>query len=115
MKKEDIEVLHYETFSKDGSKIIGFVDIRIPKMFGWEINHIAHMQSANKRWFKYSTYKRDTSKGTQYKPYGKFGEPSYNEELLEMLSEPVKEYCEQNGISITPQPAALNFNNNSRF
>ncbi len=109
MKKEDIEVLNYETFYKEGSKIIGFVDIRLPKMHGWEINHISHMQNANKRWFNYSSYKKDTANGTEYKPYGKFKEASYNEQLLELLSDPVKEYCARNGIAITPQPAALDF------
>jgi hypothetical protein len=115
MKKEDIEILNYEKFSKDNSKIIGFVDIRIPKLCDLEIYHIAHMQNASKRWFNWPTFKKDSLDGILYHPYAKFKCSAHNDEILALLSEPVKQFCERNGIFITQQPKPIEFPNDDEL
>ena len=96
-----IEVIHYEKANKN--KIIGYVDIKIPKWNNMIIRKIAHLQSGDRRWFSLPTFSRDKPDGTpNFFKYWSFEFDAYNAQLLDTLPEKVKEFCEKNNIYETP-------------
>jgi hypothetical protein len=101
-----IEILNYEKANKN--KIIGYVDIRLPKWNNMIIRRIAHVQGdGGRRWFNLPTFPREKGDGTQdYVRYWEFETQVYNGQLLEELPELVKQYCLQNKIAET---TPLNF------
>lgn len=96
-----IEVIRYEKANKN--KIIGFVDIKIPKWNNMIIRKIAHIQSGDRRWFNLPSFSREKPDGTpEYFKYWSFELEVHNAQLLELLPEKVKEFCEKQNISETP-------------
>jgi hypothetical protein len=102
-----IEVLHYERINKN--KIIGYVDVKFPKWNNMIIRKIAHLESEGKRWFNLPSFPRQKADGTlEYLRYWQFELDVHTAQLLEKLSDKVKEYCLKNKIQeIEP----LNFEN----
>ena len=92
-----IEVIHYERANKN--KIIGYVDIRIPKWNNMVIRKIAHLQSGDKRWFNLPTFQRIKKDQTvEYLKYWQFDSELHNFQIMECLPEKVKEYCQVHKI-----------------
>jgi hypothetical protein len=92
-----IEVIHYERANKN--KVIGYVDIKIPKCFNMIIRKIAHLQNGDQRWFNLPSFTRDTIEGHHaYYKYWEFELACHTAQILEELPEKVKEYCLNNGI-----------------
>lgn len=99
-----IEILNYEKANKN--KIIGYVDIRIPKS-GMIIRKIAHLQSDQKKWFNFPTFSKDQPDGkAKYYPYVQFELEAHNGQFFEILAEKVKEFCVKHDIK-EPQPLDL--------
>jgi hypothetical protein len=93
-----LEILHYEVANKN--KIIGFVDIKITvQSLTMIIRKIAHFQSGDRKWFNLPTFARDNEAGTSlYLKYWEFEIGAHNGQLLELLSEKVKDFCQKNNI-----------------
>jgi hypothetical protein len=93
-----VDILHYELANKN--KTIGYVDISIPivKPTILIFRKIAHVQSGDRRWFNLPTFVRDVVEGQVYPRYAEFETQAYNTQLMEGLSEKVKEYCQKNNI-----------------
>ena len=103
-----VEVLYYEAANKN--KTIGYVDVRVPilKPTVLIFRRISHIQSGDRRWFNLSTFSRDNPDGSpNYLKFCEFETQAYNSQLLESLSEKVKEYCAMNGIK---ELEPMNFN-----
>lgn len=94
-----VEVIYYEQANKN--KTIGYVDVRVPILKPTVIifRKIAHVQSGDRRWFNLSTFSRDNPDGSpNYLKHAEFETQVYNNQLLEAMSEKVKEYCRQHGV-----------------
>lgn len=94
-----VEVLHYEAANKN--KTIGYADVRVPilKPTVMVFRKIAHIQSGDRRWFNLPSFSRDKPDGTpNYLKFAEFETQVFNSQLLEALSERVKEFCKVNGI-----------------
>lgn len=97
-----IEIINYTRVNKN--KVIGLVDIRIPK-FGLIIRKIAHLQNEERKWFNFPTYSKDSSDGkTKFYPYVQFELEMHNGKFFQLLSEKLKEYCDMHNI---PEPEPL--------
>lgn len=94
-----VEILHYESANKN--KTIGYVDVRVPilKPTVMIFRKIAHVQSGDRKWFNLPSFSREKSTGEpNYLKYCEFETQIYNGQLLEAMSEKVKEFCRINGI-----------------
>ena len=92
-----IIVLHYEKANKN--KVIGYVDIKVPKWNNMIIRKIAHVQSGDRKWFNFPSFSRDRADGSkEYLKYWQFELESHNGQLLESLADKVKEYCDKHNI-----------------
>ncbi len=92
-----IEVLHYERANKN--KTIGYVDIKLPKV-GIIIRKIAHLQDGDKKWFNLPSLMRDRPDGSKdYPYYFEFTTNLHNSQLLDLLHDPVKQYCMKHKIA----------------
>ena len=94
-----VEILHYETANKN--KTIGYADVRVPilKPTVMLFRKVAHIQSGDRRWFNLPSFSRSRQDGTDtYLKYAEFETQVFNSQLLEALSERVKEFCRMNGI-----------------
>jgi hypothetical protein len=93
-----VEVIHYETANKN--KTIGYVDIRVPimKPTVLVLRKIAHVQSGDRRWFNYPSFSREINGQPSFFKFFEFETQIYNGQLLESLSDNVKDYCKRNGI-----------------
>ncbi len=98
-----IEVINYQRENRN--KVIGYVDIKL-----WDkivVRRIAHLQSGDRRWFNLATFPRKKEDGTSdYKKYFEFSTEVHNSQLLDSLSEKVKEFCEKHNI---PEIEPLSF------
>lgn len=97
-----IKVLHYERVNKN--KIIGYVDVEVNingvSHILRRINHIQHLE---KKWFNFSTFKREHTDGkVEYLPFHELGIKVHNTKLLEALHEAVEKYCLENKIASIP-------------
>jgi len=97
-----IEILNYEPVQK--RSVIGLVDIKLPKWNNLIIRKIVHIQGQDgKKWFKLPSFSREKADGTrEYFSYLEFGLSAHTNQLLAMLSEPVKEFCLKNKIAEIP-------------
>lgn len=104
-----IEILHYERANKN--KVIGYVDFKvIISGIGFIFRKISHLQSGDRKWFNIPSFSRDKSDGSpEYYRFWQFEQEVYNSQLLEKLTEKVKEYCLLNKIEET---ATLDFDSN---
>jgi len=98
-----VEVIHYETSSKN--KTIGHVDIKIPilKPTVLILRRIAHLQSGDKKWFNYPSFQREKDGFTNYTKYYQFETDIHNAKLLECLHEKVIAFCKERGIGTEQQ------------
>ena len=101
-----IEILHYERANKN--KIIGYVDVKIIiNGLSFILRKLSHMQSGDKRWFNFPSFARKKQNGeNEYLRFWQLEIEVYNNQILEKLSEKVKEYCEKNNI---PEIQPLDF------
>lgn len=102
-----VEVIHYETANRN--KTIGLFDIKVPILKPTTIilRKIVHVQSGERRWFNLPSFSREKRDGSlAYLKYFEFDTQIFNGQLLEALTEKVKDYCAKHGI----EPAeAMNF------
>lgn len=92
-----IEIIHYEKANKN--KVIGYVDIRIPKWNNMIIRKIAHLQSGERKWFNLPSFSRELPTGEpQYLKFFQFEAELHNDQILNLLHSKVNEYCEKNQI-----------------
>lgn len=92
-----IEIINYQKVNKN--KVIGLVDIKIPNWNNMIIRKIAHIQSGDRRWFNLPSFSREKKDGTpEYLKYWQFELEIHNSQLLELLTEKVKEFCEKHNI-----------------
>jgi hypothetical protein len=99
-----VEITHYETANKN--KAIGYVDIRVPiiKPTVLIFRKISHIQSGDRRWFNFPSFSRqDSSNEKIYHKFSQFETEAYNGQLLECLTQKVKDYCEEHGITQVEQ------------
>ena len=97
-----IEILNYERVNRN--KVIGYVDIKLPKWNNMIIRHIAHIQGNDgNQWFNLPSFSYEDEEGvTKYKKYWEFETQVHNGQLLNSLNELVKKYCEDNHIEEIP-------------
>lgn len=92
-----IEVIHYEKANK--GSVIGYVDIKINSMHNLIIRRINHIHSNGRSWFNLPSFLREKGDGKpDYLRYCEFESNIHTGQLLDKLSELVKEYCERNSI-----------------
>lgn len=97
-----VEILSYRPTNQ--GKKIGFIEVYIPKL-GIVYNHLAHLQSGEKRWINFPTYPRETIGDKKlFVPYVQFKQTTHNTYFLEQVNEALKHYCEQNKIILPDVP-----------
>jgi hypothetical protein len=107
-----VEILHYERANRN--KVIGYLDILVPINTPTNLifRKIAHIQSGDRKWFNLPTFSRVKYDGTSdYLKYVQFQTEVYNGQLMESLSEKVKQFCEQQSIE---EIVNMNFENTLR-
>ena len=94
-----IEIINYERVNKN--KIIGYVDIKLPKWNSMIIRRIAHFQGdGGKRWFSLPSFGKEHPDGkVSYIKYWQFETEAHNGQLMEMIETKVKDYCQENKIA----------------
>lgn len=93
-----VEVIYYEQVNKN--KTIGYVDVRVPilKPTVMIFRKIAHIQSADRKWFNLSSFSRDKEGEPIYLRYAEFETQRYNTQILEVINTKVKEFFNKKEI-----------------
>jgi len=80
--------------------VIGYLDIKVKiDKLTMIIRKISHLQSGDRRWFNLPTFCREKADGTpNYLKYWQFELEVHNGQLMEALSDKVKEYCQLHNI-----------------